>query len=115
MFKLPKTTIQICLDRDDLEYLEDLGRRYGRQNASQAVTMLIKHTLQLEKKIENLTAAAQQQKPSYEEIRTQQIGENKREMPPETPKAENSGAIDKPEWDFLKKTRDKFDKYGRRI
>lgn len=73
MWKCPKQTIQITIDREDLEYLEDLGKRYNRKNPSQAISMLIKHTLQIEKKLEQIQTAADQVKPSYQEIRTDQI------------------------------------------
>lgn len=103
MWKLPKQTIQITIDREDLEYLEDLGKRYNRKNPSQAISMLIKHTLQIEKKLDQIQSAANQQKPSYEDVRTQQIRRSPvMDQPPDP--------IEEPKWSFLKKARDQYDR-----
>jgi hypothetical protein len=93
MLKDTKIVISISVNREDLEYLRELGGKYGQKNNSGAFRILIEREKNFERQIRDLKQIAASSKETYKEVRNEKIEKT---------------AIEKPEWDFLKKKREEY-------
>ena len=83
MLKETKIVISLSVDRDDLQYLREIGNRYSAKNNSHAFKYLVERQRSLELQLKELKEKSTIPQQSYQDVR--------------------SKAIDNKKWDFLKK------------
>jgi len=98
-----KTVIAISIDQDDLEYLREIGIKYGSKNLSRAFRVLIERTKQFERQLREFKTIVQAvQKPTYESVRNEQI-QTRHEKPGVTANKDPHNEL---KWAFLGKPED---------
>jgi fructose-1,6-bisphosphatase len=73
ILKDTKIVIALSMSRDDLDYLRQVGEKYGAKNNSMAFRYLIERMKHFERQLIEIKKAAQAQKKPYEEVRNDQI------------------------------------------
>lgn len=75
IMKETKIAIALSITRDDLEFLRQVGNKYGAKNNSQAFRYLIERQKSFERQLNEIKNAAvkENERQSYQAVRAEQI------------------------------------------